>query len=135
MKKASLFLAFATASLFASDPICDSDDIKSMVNSLNSKSPMRVDVVTTLMTTTCANGKLMYFYTLNDDVDIKWDKFTLEQIEHFRKGQSAMLKNQYCTNIDLISLREAVSGLVWIYKTPSGKNIARIEASNDDCKK
>ena len=127
MKKIILSLSMLLTSTFAVD--CDNAFIKAVVSMIDEPAPTRVDENSVIMGATCENETLKTTFVINDSADIKFSKFTKEQIDEFRKMQTEMLKEDFCS-----SKNPLIDKASWIYNYENGKNFAVINLIKEDCK-
>ena len=127
MKKIILSLSMLLTSTFAVD--CDNAFIKAVVSMIDEPAPTRVDENSVITGATCENETLKTTFAINDSEDIKFSKFTKEQIEEFKKLQTEMLKEDFCS-----SKNPLIDKASWIYNYENGKNFAVINLTKEDCK-
>lgn len=127
MKKIILSLSMLLTSTFAVD--CDNAFIKAVVSMIDEPAPTRVDENSVIMGAICENETLKTTFAINDSEDIKFSKFTKEQIDEFRKMQTEMLKEDFCS-----SKNPLIDKASWIYNHENGKNFAVINLTKEDCK-
>ena len=130
MKKIILALSILLTAAFAVD--CDNAFIKAVVSMIDEPAPTRVDENSVIMGATCENETLKTTFVINDSEDIKFSKFTkeqIEQIDEFRKIQTEMLKEDFCS-----SKNPLIDKASWIYNYANGKNFAVINLTKGDCK-
>ena len=127
MKKIILSLFILLTATFAVD--CDNAFIKAVVSMIDEPAPTRVDENSVIMGATCENETLKTTSVINDSEDIKFSKFTKEQIDEFRKMQTEMLKEDFCS-----SKNPLIDKASWIYNYENGKNFAVINLIKEDCK-
>ncbi len=127
MKKIILSLSMLLTSTFAVD--CDNAFIKAVVSMIDEPAPTRVDENSVIMGATCENETLKTTFVINDSKDIKFSKFTKEQIDEFKKLQTEMLKEDFCS-----SKNPLIDKASWIYNYENGKNFAVINLTKEDCK-
>ena len=127
MKKIILSLSMLLTSTFAVD--CDNAFIKAVVSMIDEPAPTRVDENSVITGATCENETLKTTFAINDSEDIKFSKFTKEQIEEFKKLQTEMLKEDFCS-----SKNPLIDKASWIYNHENGKNFAVINLTKEDCK-
>ena len=127
MKKTILSLSMLLTSTFAVD--CDNAFIKAVVSMIDEPAPTRVDENSVITGATCENETLKTTFAINDSEDIKFSKFTKEQIDEFRKIQTEMLKEDFCS-----SKNPLIDKASWIYNYANGKNFAVINLTKGDCK-
>ena len=127
MKKIILSLSMLLTSTFAVD--CDNAFIKAVVSMIDEPAPTRVDENSVIMGATCENETLKTTSVINDNEDIKFSKFTKEQIDEFKKMQTEMLKEDFCS-----SKNPLIDKASWIYNYENGKNFAVINLTKEDCK-
>ena len=127
MKKIILSLSMLLTSTFAVD--CDNAFIKAVVSMIDEPAPTRVDENSVIMGATCENETLKTTFAINDSEDIKFSKFTKEQIDEFRKMQTEMLKEDFCN-----SKNPLIDKASWIYNYENGKNFTVINLTREDCK-
>lgn len=114
-------------STFAVD--CDNAFIKAVVSMIDEPAPTRVDENSVITGATCENETLKTTFVINDSEDIKFSKFTKEQIDEFKKLQTEMLKEDFCS-----SKNPLIDKASWIYNHENGKNFAVINLTKGDCK-
>ena len=127
MKKIILSLSMLLTSTFAVD--CDNAFIKAVVSMIDEPAPTRVDENSVIMGATCENETLKTTFVINDSKDIKFSKFTKEQIDEFKKLQTEMLKEDFCG-----SKNPLIDKASWIYNYANGKNFTVINLIKEDCK-
>ena len=127
MKKIILSLFILLTATFAVD--CDNAFIKAVVSMIDEPAPTRVDENSVIMGATCENETLKTTLVINDSEDIKFSKFTKEQIDEFRKMQTEMLKEDFCS-----SKNPLIDKASWIYNYENGKNFTVINLTKEDCK-
>ena len=127
MKKIILALSVLLTAAFAVD--CDNAFIKAVVSMIDEPAPTRVDENSVIMGATCENETLKTTFVINDSKDIKFSKFTKEQIDEFKKLQTEMLKEDFCS-----SKNPLIDKASWIYNYENGKNFAVINLTKEDCK-
>ena len=127
MKKTILSLSMLLTSTFAVD--CDNAFIKAVVSMIDEPAPTRVDENSVITGATCENVTLKTTFAINNSEDIKFSKFTKEQIDEFRKIQTEMLKEDFCS-----SKNPLIDKASWIYNYANGKNFTVINLTKEDCK-
>jgi len=127
MKKIILALSVLLTAAFAVD--CDNAFIKAVVSMIDEPAPTRVDENSVIMGATCENETLKTTFVINDSKDIKFSKFTKEQIDEFKKLQTEMLKEDFCS-----SKNPLIDKASWIYNYVNGKNFTVINLIKEDCK-
>ena len=127
MKKIILSLSMLLTAAFAVD--CNNAFIKAVVSMIDEPAPTRVDENSVIMGATCENETLKTTSVINDSEDIKFSKFTKEQIDEFKKLQTEMLKEDFCS-----SKNPLIDKASWIYNYENGKNFAVINLTKEDCK-
>ena len=127
MKKIILALSVLLTAAFAVD--CNNAFIKAVVSMIDEPAPTRVDENSVIMGATCENETLKTTSVINDSEDIKFSKFTKEQIDEFKKMQTEMLKEDFCS-----SKNPLIDKASWIYNYENGKNFAVINLTKEDCK-
>ena len=127
MKKIILSLSMLLTTMFAVD--CDNAFIKAVVSMIDEPAPTRVDENSVITGATCENETLKTTFAINNSEDIKFSKFTKEQIDEFRKIQTEMLKEDFCS-----SKNPLIDKASWIYNYANGKNFAVINLTKGDCK-
>ena len=127
MKKIILALSVLLTAAFAVD--CDNAFIKAVVSMIDEPAPTRVDENSVITDATCENETLKTTFVINDSEDIKFSKFTKEQIDEFKKLQTKMLKEDFCS-----SKNPLIDKASWIYNYANGKNFAVINLTKGDCK-
>ena len=127
MKKIILSLSMLLTSTFAVD--CDNAFIKAVVSMIDEPASTRVDENSVIMGAACENETLKTTFVMNDSKDIKFSKFTKEQIDEFKKLQTEMLKEDFCS-----SKNPLIDKASWIYNYENGKNFAVINLTKEDCK-
>ena len=127
MNKIILSLFMLLTAAFAVD--CDNAFIKAVVSMIDEPAPTRVDENSVIMGATCENETLKTTSVINDSEDIKFSKFTKEQIDEFKKLQTEMLKEDFCG-----SKNPLIDKASWIYNHENGKNFAVINLTKEDCK-
>ena len=126
MKKIILSLFILLTATFAVD--CDNAFIKAVVSMIDEPAP-RVDENSVITGATCENETLKTTFVINDSEDIKFSKFTKEQIEEFKKMQTEMLKEDFCS-----SKNPLIDKASWIYNYANGKNFTVINLIKENCK-
>lgn len=127
MNKIILSLFMLLTATFAVD--CDNAFIKAVVSMIDEPAPTRVDENSVITGATCENETLKTTSVINDSEDIKFSKFTKEQIDEFKKMQTEMLKEDFCS-----SKNPLIDKASWIYNYENGKNFAVINLTKEDCK-
>ena len=127
MNKIILSLFMLLTATFAVD--CDNAFIKAVVSMIDEPAPTRVDENSVITGATCENETLKTTFAINDSEDIKFSKFTKEQIEEFKKLQTEMLKEDFCS-----SKNPLIDKASWIYSYENGKNFTVINLTKEDCK-
>ena len=127
MKKIILSLSMLLTSTFAVD--CNNAFIKAVVSMIDEPAPTRVDENSVIMGATCENETLKTTFVINDSEDIKFNKFTKEQIDEFKKMQTEMLKEDFCS-----SKNPLIDKASWIYNYENCKNFTVINLTREDCK-
>ena len=127
MKKIILSLFMLLTATFAVD--CDNGFVKVIVKYTNDTAPQRVDDNIVIAGSACENEILKTTFVINDSEDIKFSKFTKEQIEEFKKLQTEMLKEDFCS-----SKNPLIDKASWIYNYEDGKNFTVINLTREDCK-
>ena len=127
MKKIILALSVLLTAAFAVD--CDNAFIKAVVSMIDEPAPTRVDENSVITGATCENETLKTTFVINDSEDIKFSKFTKEQIDEFKKLQTEMLKEDFCS-----SKNHLIDKASWIYNYENGKNFTVINLTKEDCK-
>ena len=127
MKKIILSLFILLTATFAVD--CDNSFIKAVVSMIDEPAPTRVDENSVIMGATCENETLKTTLVINDSEDIKFSKFTKEQIDEFKKMQTEMLKEDFCS-----SKNPLIDKASWIYNYENCKNFTVINLTREDCK-
>ena len=127
MKKIILSLFILLTATFAVD--CDNAFIKAVVSMIDEPAPTRVDENSVIMGATCENETLKTTLVINDSEDIKFSKFTKEQIDEFKKMQTEMLKEDFCS-----SKNPLIDKASWIYNYEDGKNFTVINLIKEDCR-
>ena len=108
---------------------CDNAFIKAVVSMIDEPAPTRVDENSVITGATCENKTLKTTFVINDSEDIKFSKFTKEQIDEFKKMQTEMLKEDFCS-----SKNPLIDKASWIYNYENGKNFTVINLTREDCK-
>ena len=127
MKKIILSLFMLLTAASAVD--CDNAFIKAVVSMIDEPAPTRVDENSVIMGATCENETLKTTFVINDSEDIKFNKFTKEQIDEFKKMQTEMLKEDFCS-----SKNPLIDKASWIYNYENCKNFTVINLTREDCK-
>ena len=127
MKKIIWTLSMLLTATFAVD--CDNAFIKAVVSMIDEPAPTRVDENSVITGATCENEILKTTFIINDSEDIKFSKFTKDQIDEFKKMQTEMLKEDFCS-----SKNPLIDKASWIYSYKDGKNFAVINLTKEDCK-
>ena len=116
MKKIILSLSMLLTSTFAVD--CNNAFIKAVVSMIDEPAPTRVDENSVITGATCENETLKTTFVINDSEDIKFSKFTKEQIDEFKKLQTEMLKEDFCS-----SKNPLIDKASWIYNYENGQEL------------
>ena len=124
MKKIILSLSMLLTTMFAVD--CNNAFIKAVVSMIDEPAPTRVDENSVITGATCENETLKTTFVINDSEDIKFSK---EQIEEFKKMQTEMLKEDFCS-----SKNPLIDKASWIYSYENGKNFTVINLTKENCK-
>lgn len=127
MKKIILVLSILLTATFAVD--CDNAFIKPVVSMIDEPAPTRVDENSVIMGAICENETLKTTFVINDSDDIKFSKFTKDQIDEFKKMQTEMQKEDFCG-----SKNPFIDKASWIYNYEDGKNFTVINLTREDCK-
>ena len=127
MKKIILSLSMLLTSTFAVD--CNNAFIKAVVSMIDEPAPTRVDENSVITDAACENETIKTTFVINDSKDIKFSKFTKEQIDEFKKMQTEMLKEDFCS-----SKNPLIDKASWIYNYENGKNFTVINLTKEDCK-
>ena len=127
MKKIILSLSMLLTATFAVD--CNNAFIKAVVSMIDEPAPTRVDENSVIMGAICENETLKTTFAINDSEDIKFSKFTKEQIDEFKKMQTEMLKEDFCS-----SKNPLIDKASWIYNYENCKNFTVINLTREDCK-
>ena len=127
MNRLILSLFILLTATFAVD--CNNAFIKAVVSMINEPAPTRVDENSVITGATCENETLKTTFVINDSEDIKFSKFTKEQVDEFKKLQTEMLKEDFCG-----SKNPLIDKASWIYNYENGKNFAVINLTKEDCK-
>ena len=127
MKKIILSLFILLTATFAVD--CNNAFIKAVVSMIDEPAPTRVDENSVITGAICENETLNTTFVINDSEDIKFSQFTKEQIDEFKKMQTEMLKEDFCS-----SKNPLIDKASWIYNYENGKNFAVINLTKEDCK-
>ena len=127
MNKIILSLFMLLTAAFAVD--CDNAFIKAVVSMIDEPAPTRVDENSVIMGATCENETLKTTFVINDSEDIKFSKFTKEQIDEFKKMQIEEIKKEFCGRDNRL-----VDKASWIYNYEDGKNFTVINLTREDCK-
>lgn len=127
MNKIILSLFMLLTATFAVD--CDNAFIKAVVSMIDEPAPTRVDENSVIMGATCENETLKTTSVINDSEDIKFSKFTKEQVDEFKRMQTEMLKEDFCS-----SKNPLIDKASWIYNYENGKNFTVINLTKEDCK-
>ena len=127
MNKIILSLFMLLTAAFAVD--CNNAFIKAVVSMIDEPAPTRVDENSVIMGATCENETLKTTLVINDSEDIKFSKFTKEQIDEFKKMQTEMLKEDFCS-----SKNPLIDKASWIYNYENCKNFTVINLTREDCK-
>lgn len=127
MNKIILSLFMLLTATFAVD--CDNAFIKAVVSMIDEPAPTRVDENSVIMGATCENETLKTTSVINDSEDIKFSKFTKEQVDEFKRMQTEMLKEDFCS-----SKNPLIDKASWIYSYENGKNFTVINLTKEDCK-
>ena len=127
MKKIILSLSMLLTSTFAVD--CDNAFIKAVVSMIDEPAPTRVDENSVITGAICENETLNTTFVINDSEDIKFSKFTKDQIDEFKKMQTEMLKEDFCS-----SKNPLIDKASWIYNYEDGKNFTVINLIKEDCR-
>ena len=127
MKKIILSLFMLLTATFAVD--CDNAFIKAVVSMIDEPAPTRVDENSVIMGATCENETLKTTFVINDSEDIKFSKFTKNEIEEIKKMQIEEIKKEFCGRDNRL-----VDKASWIYNYEDGKNFTVINLAKEDCK-
>ena len=127
MKKIIWTLSMLLTATFAVD--CDNAFIKAVVSMIDEPAPTRVDENSVITGATCENETLKNTFVINDSEDIKFSKFTKEQVDEFKKLQTEMLKEDFCS-----SKNPLIDKASWIYNYENSKNFTVINLTKEDCK-
>ena len=127
MKKIILSLFILLTATFVVD--CNNAFIKAVVSMIDEPAPTRVDENSVITGATCENETLKTTFVINDSEDIKFSKFTKEQIDEFKRMQTEMLKEDFCG-----SKNPLIDKASWIYNYENGKNFTVINLTREDCK-
>ena len=127
MNKIILSLFMLLTAAFAVD--CNNAFIKAVVSMIDEPAPTRVDENSVITGATCENETLKTTLVINDSEDIKFSKFTKEQIDEFKKMQTEMLKEDFCS-----SKNPLIDKASWIYNYEDGKNFTVINLTKEDCR-
>ena len=127
MKKIILSLSMLLTATFAVD--CDNAFIKAVVSMIDESAPARVDENSVIMGAICENETIKTTFAINDSEDIKFSKFTKDQIDEFKKMQTEMQKEDFCG-----SKNPLIDKASWIYNYEDGKNFTVINLTREDCK-
>ena len=119
MKKIILSLSMLLTATFAVD--CDNGFVKVIVKYTNDTAPQRVDENSVIMGATCENETLKTTFVINDSEDIKFSKFTKNEIEE--------IKEDFCG-----SKNPLIDKASWIYNYEDGENFTVINLAKEDCK-
>ena len=133
MRKFALMLLVAIFGTIANAASCDDAVLSGMVSGLNSKTPQRVDEITTMLRSECVNGSLKYVYEMNDTKELEVSKFSDTENEVFKNIQGNILKQLYCTS--LVELHQHTNSIIWSYIDANGKLFAEFELKPSDCEK
>ena len=96
---------------------------------IDEPAPTRVDDNIVIAGSVCENEILKTTFVINDSEDIKFSKFTKDQIDEFKKMQTEMLKEDFCS-----SKNPLIDKASWIYNYEDGKNFTVINLTREDCK-
>ena len=127
MNKIILSLSMLLTATFAVD--CNNAFIKAVVSMIDEPAPTRVDENSVITGATCENETLKTTVVINDSEDIKFSKFTKEQVDEFKRMQTEMLKEDFCS-----SKNPLIDKASWIYNYENGKNFTVINLIKEDCK-
>ena len=127
MKKIILALSVLLTAAFAVD--CDNAFIKAVVSMIDEPAPTRVDENSVITDAACENETIKTTFVINDSKDIKFSKFTKEQVDEFKKLQTEMLKEDFCS-----SKNPLIDKASWIYNYENSKNFTVINLTKEDCK-
>ena len=127
MKKIILSLFMLLTATFAVD--CNNAFIKAVVSMIDEPAPTRVDENSVITGATCENETIKTTFVINDREDIKFSKFTKEQVDEFKRLQTEMLKEDFCS-----SKNPLIDKASWIYNYENGKNFTVINLTREDCK-
>lgn len=119
MKKIILSLSMLLTATFAVD--CDNGFVKVIVKYTNDTAPQRVDDNIVIAGSACENETLKTTFVINDSDDIKFSKFTKNEIEEIKK--------EFCGRDNRL-----VDKASWIYNYEDGKNFTVINLTREDCK-
>ena len=127
MKKTILSLSMLLTATFAVD--CDNGFVKVIVKYTNDTAPQRVDDNIVIAGSACENETLKTTFVINDSDDIKFSKFTKNEIEEIKKMQIEEIKKEFCGRDNRL-----VDKASWIYNYENGKNFTVINLTREDCK-
>ena len=127
MNKIILSLFILLTATFAVD--CDNAFIKAVVSMIDEPAPTRVDENSVITGATCENETLKTTFVINDSEDIKFSKFTKNEIEEIKKMQIEEIKKEFCGRDNRL-----VDKASWIYNYEDGKNFTVINLAKEDCK-
>ena len=95
--------------------------IKAVVSMIDEPAPTRVDENSVIMGAIYENETLKTTFVINDSDDIKFSKFTKNEIEE--------IKEDFCG-----SKNPLIDKASWIYNYEDGKNFTVINLTREDCK-
>ena len=127
MKKIILSLSMLLTATFAVD--CDNAFIKAVVSMIDEPAPTRIDENSVITGATCENETLKTTFVINDSEDIKFSKFTKNEIEEIKKMQIEEIKKEFCGRDNRL-----VDKASWIYNHENGKNFTVINLTKEDCR-
>lgn len=96
---------------------------------IDEPAPTRVDENSVIMGAIYENETLKTTFVINDSDDIKFSKFTKNEIEEIKKMQIEEIKKEFCGRDNRL-----VDKASWIYNYEDGKNFTVINLTREDCK-
>ena len=110
--------------------------LSELSNEMNKNCPMVIDECSTMMSTMGGMGMVVY----NISVDTKcleklmevlsWDSYK----SSWEINQNTVIKNSFCSNPSFQTFRDFGIKVSWVYSDLNGIYIAKIDASDEDCK-
>lgn len=98
--------------------------------SLNERTPIRLDQFTILTTSMAEKNTLTYKYIIEN---IDFDNISESELLEFRIGLFSQIKNDICTNVEVKDVLKKGAIFQYSYSTPENKNLFMITLKNSDC--